>query len=760
MITAETEAFDISIRGRIQGVGFRPFIYRLASDHKLHGWVNNQTSHVKIHIEGTRENVNSFVQDIRAKAPAISIIDNLEASASTFEAYEEFSIIQSIDSSDAVTEISPDIAVCDDCLNDIKHDSRRNLYSFTNCTNCGPRFSIIKELPYDRPKTTMKDFRMCPDCLEEYESPMNRRFHAQPNSCSNCGPVYTMTTSGGELTDIKSILTECTEVILSGGIVAIKGVGGFHLACNPFNSQTVAKLRYIKNRDEKPFAVMFANINGIRRYAEVSKIEEESLNSVRAPIVILKLKANSTISSAVTSGLNTIGCFLPYTPFHYLLMENLGISAMVLTSGNISSEPIEIENISALQRFSGLCDAVLTYNRDIQNRTDDSVARIINGKERVFRRSRGWAPESITVNTNVEGILATGSELKTCFCIGKDNKAVLSQHIGDIKNLETLEFYSESIDRYKHLYRFNPSLIAQDLHPDYLTTSYFDNYPAQKTAIQHHHAHIASCMAENGVSDSVIGFSFDGTGLGDDGHIWGGEIFTCNLEDYDRHFHFSYLPLPGGDKAVMEPWRMAVSALYSAYGREFLVMDLPFLKQIPSADVEALLNVIDKKINSPLTSSAGRLFDCVSAMLGLCLYSSFDAEAAMRLEAVIGETPNNDEYYPFQIDEEISMNSTFRSITDDIISDTPANLISTRFHNTIVEIICRTAKRLRDKTGINKTALSGGVFMNGYLLEKAEIRLTDMGFETLTHSKVPSNDGGLALGQLMIAAHRRNNLCV
>jgi hydrogenase maturation protein HypF len=760
VITAKTEALDIRVQGRIQGVGFRPFIYRLASAHKLYGWVNNQTSHVKIHIEGTKENVNSFIQDIRAKAPPISIIDDLKAYDSEFGAFEDFSIIQSIDSSDTVTEISPDLAVCEDCIEDIKSKSRRNWYSFTNCTNCGPRFSIIKDLPYDRPKTTMKDFQMCPKCLEEYESPMNRRFHAQPNSCSHCGPVYTMTTSNEKFTNIKSILAECTKIILSGGIIAIKGVGGFHLACDPFNSKAVAKLRELKNRDGKPFAVMFSTIKEISKHAEVSEIEEKSLRSVQAPIVLLKRRKNSTISTDVTSKLNTIGCFLPYTPFHFLLMENLNISAIVLTSGNISSEPIVIDNKSALQRFSGCCDAVLTYNRDIQNRTDDSVVRIINGKERVFRRSRGWVPESITVNTDVEGILATGSELKTCFCIGKGNKAVLSQHIGDLKNFETLEFYRESIYRYNTLYRFSPSLIAHDLHPDYLTTSYFNNNPAPKTAIQHHHAHIAACMTENGVSDSVIGFGFDGTGLGDDGHIWGGEIFTCNLENYDRHFHFSYLPLPGGDKAVMEPWRMAVSALYSAYGRDFLVMDLPFLRQIPSADIEALLNVIDKKINSPLTSSAGRLFDAVSAMLGLCLYSSFDAEAAMRLEAALEDTHPIHEYYPFQIDEEISMNSTFMAIADDIIRAASTTLISTRFHNTIVEIICAAAERLRNQTGINKAALSGGVFMNGYLLEKAEIRLTEMGFETLTHSKIPSNDGGLALGQLMIAAHRRNKLCV
>ncbi len=764
MITAETKTLDIKIQGRIQGVGFRPFIYRLASDHNLHGWVNNQTSHVKIHVEGMKKNVDSFVKNITAKAPAISVIDYLITSDSKFEAYKNFSIIKSIDSSNAVTEISPDLAVCDDCLKDIKAMSRRNSYSFTNCTNCGPRFSIIKDLPYDRPKTTMKDFNMCPECLEEYKSPMNRRFHAQPNSCSHCGPVYTMTTPKEKLTDIKSILTECTKIILSGGIVAIKGIGGFHLACDPFNSKAVAKLRAVKNRDKKPFAVMFSSVKEIYKYAEVSKTEEESLKSVRAPIVILKIRPGSTISSGITSSLNTIGCFLPYTPFHYMLMENPDISAMVLTSGNISSEPIEIDNDSALNRFSGFCDAVLTYNRDIQNRTDDSVVRTINGKERILRRSRGYAPESITTGTNVEGILATGSELKTCFCIGKENKAVLSQHIGDLKNFETLEFYRESLDRYYNLYRFTPSLIAHDLHPDYISTSYFDNYSVPKIAIQHHHAHIASCMAENGVSNDVIGFSFDGTGLGDDGHIWGGEIFTCNFVNYKRHFHFKYIPLPGGDKAAAEPWRMAVSALYSATGREFLEMNLPFLREIPGTDIEILLDIIDKKINSPLTSSVGRLFDAVSAMLGLCLYSSFDAEAPMRLEAVIDDVPETNEHYPFQIEKEISLDSSFRAIIKDIIGGTAAAVISTKFHNTIVEIICSSADLLREETGINKAALSGGVFMNGYLLKKTETRLKKMGFEAFTHSKVPSNDGGLALGQLVIAAHRRNqgrsNVCV
>ncbi len=760
MITAETKTLDIKIQGRIQGVGFRPFIYRLASDYNLYGWVNNQTSHVKIHVEGIEKNINSFVKNITAKAPAISIIEYLVTYDSKFEAFKNFSIIKSIDSSDTITEISPDLAICDDCLEDIKSTGRRSLYAFTNCTNCGPRFSIIKELPYDRPKTTMKEFNMCPECLEEYESPMDRRFHAQPNSCSHCGPRYTMATSNEIITDIKLILTECSKIISSGGIVAIKGIGGFHLACDPFNSKAVTKLRNAKNRDGKPFAVMFDSVKSIYEYAEISEIEKKSLEYVRAPIVILKLKKETSIFKNVTNNLNTLGCFLPYTPFQHMLMENNEIPAIVLTSGNISREPIEISNDSAVKRFSGFCDAVLTYNRDIQNRTDDSVIKIINGKERVFRRSRGWAPESIKINTNIDGILAAGSELKTCFCIGKENKAILSQHIGDLKNIETLQFYKESLNRYKKLFRFDPTLIAHDLHPDYLTTSYFKNYSVPQIAIQHHHAHIASCMAENGVTDNVIGFSFDGTGLGDDGNIWGGEIFTCNFENYIRHFHFNYLPLPGGDKAVAEPWRMAISALYSTYNKDFLSMDIPFLKKIPREEVELLLDIIDKKINTPLTSSAGRLFDAVSAMLGLCLYSSFDAEAPMRLEAITENIQINNEYYPFKIDEEINMDSVFTSITEDIIKGSPVSFISTKFHNTIVEIICKSAETLRNKTGINKAALSGGVFMNGYLLEKTETKLIEMGFETLTHSKIPSNDGGLALGQLIIAAQRRNHICV
>ncbi|MCF6335133.1 MAG: carbamoyltransferase HypF [Spirochaetales bacterium] len=498
MTGAETEALDVRIKGRIQGVGFRPFIYRLASRYKIKGWVNNQTSHVKIHIEGSKESNRLFVRDIRLKAPPVSSIDSLETSAAPFQKYRDFSIIPSVDSSDSVTEISPDIALCKECLEDIKSGSRRKDYAFTNCTNCGPRFTIIEDLPYDRPKTTMKNFIMCPQCLGEYKDPGNRRFHAQPNSCELCGPVYKMTTPTDETDDIKIILEESTKILCNGGILAVKGIGGFHLACSPFIDDAVSRLRSIKNRDQKPFAVMFASVNEIKKYAEISAVEEESLKSSGAPIVILKLRKETLLSSVITSGLNSVGCFLPYTPFHHMILQNSAVSAMVLTSGNISSTPIETDNKSALKKFLPLCDAVLTYNREIKNRTDDSVVKIINGRERVFRRSRGWAPESVPVNINVEGIAAAGGEQKNCFCVGRDNRAILSQHIGDIRNIETLEFYKESFNRYSDLYRLSPSLIAQDLHPDYMTTRFFADYDLPKTEIQHHYAHIASCMAENG----------------------------------------------------------------------------------------------------------------------------------------------------------------------------------------------------------------------------------------------------------------------
>jgi hydrogenase maturation protein HypF len=755
LITAEIKTLDIKIRGRIQGVGFRPFIYRLASEYNLYGWVNNQTSHVKIHVEGKKTNVDSFVRDITEKAPSISVIDHLATSISEFKAFEDFSIIPSVDSSDTVTEVSPDLAVCDECMEDIDFTGRRKDYSFTNCTNCGPRLSIVESLPYDRPYTTMKSFRMCPECMEEYESPANRRFHAQPNSCSLCGPYYTMTIKSKTITDIKEILKECSRIIQNGGTLAIKGIGGFHFACNPFDSKAVLKLREIKKRDGKPFAVMFSSIEDLKNYTEFSVIEEESLRSVQAPIVLLKKIRNISLSSEVSKGLNTLGCFLPYTPFHYLLMKELKIPAIVLTSGNISREPIEIDNNQALERFNKLCDGVLTFNRDISNRTDDSVVKVINGKVRLFRRSRGWAPESIPANIETEGIFAAGSELKTCFAIGKSDKAILSQHIGDLQNYETFDFYSNTIEKYKALFRFSPSIIAHDLHPDYMSTKYSENITAEKMPIQHHHAHIASCMIENNISKEIIGFSFDGTGLGDDGHIWGGEVFICDLLDYNREFHFKYLPLPGGDKAVEEPWRMGISALYTAVGRTFLNMDLPFLKQIPLGKVEKLLDVIDKKINSPLTSSIGRVFDAVSAILGLCLYCNFDAEAPMRLESILDDSSKNESFYLFKIEKEIDLNSVFENIAKDIVKGIPVSTISRLFHNTIVEIICECAERLRFNTHINTVALSGGVFMNAYLLENAERRLSHAGFTVLSNSKVPLNDGGIALGQLGIAAHRR-----
>jgi len=827
---------QLKVYGRVQGVGFRPFVYRLAKQYQLTGWVNNQSSHVQIFIEGKNKDIDLFIEKLQSKAPKISKINKIEKSKLKkihHKQYNTFKIISSNAStplsnltsnkkintdgtvhpqekySQIITEVSPDLSVCNDCLADIKTNKRQN-YSFTNCTNCGPRFSIIQKLPYDRSSTTMKDFEMCSECLEEYSSHSNRRFHAQPNSCSQCGPSYTMTLSNDKETkiiDIDIILKKCSELILSGETIAIKGIGGYHLACNAFDDKAVTKLREIKKRDKKPLAVMFASAEDITQYAELSIKEENSLKSIQAPIVLLQKKDKTylNISDNVTSHLNSIGCILPYTPFHFLLLEVLkknNVPVIVLTSANITNNPIEIENKVVLSKFSHSCAAILTYNRDIQNRS----VKIINNKERIIRRSRGYVPESILLNHDVNGVLALGAEVKNCFCIGLGNKAIFSQHIGDLKSYDTFEFYKNTIDDYKNLFQFKSSIVVHDKHPNYFSTKYAKNisqmessvvltegggsnttshlrYPINTIAVQHHHAHIVSCMAENNVTEPVIGFSFDGTGLGDDGHIWGGEVFTCDLENYNREFHFEYIPLVGGDKVIQEPWRMAVSVLYYFLGsKEFEFLrkqnknNILLFKKMSFEKINMITKMIDKNINCFQTSSVGRIFDAVSALLGLCLYSDFDGEAPMRLEDILNEihrfdtcptiggasikpVKKSNEQYKFEIiDNKINLKKTFIGLIEDIQNEKTNSEISLKFHNTILETIYTSAKKIREKYNINKIALSGGVFMNKYLLENAEIKLKEMGFDVFTHSKVPCNDGGLALGQLVIASTKTPEL--
>jgi hydrogenase maturation protein HypF len=746
-----TASKRIIIKGLVQGVGFRPAIYRMADLHNLNGTVENNNTGVIINIEGDEKDVTNFIIDIPIRTPVASSITDVKIINCDIKNYSDFSITRSTSQSDEVTEVSPDIGVCEECLHDIKNQENRINYAFTNCTNCGPRFTIIKDLPYDRPKTTMDVFPMCDKCNSEYVTILDRRFHAQPVACNKCGPHYSLHLNGDTINDIDSIVKISASLIDEGKILAIKGLGGYHLACNTFNNQSIEKLRFVKSREGKPLAIMFKDITSAKEYLHINDEEEKELTNWRRPIVLLKIK--KAISESVSIGLDTVGVMLPYMPFHYMLFEELSTSSIVLTSGNISDEPVIISNQEALEKLSKITDAVITYNRDIYNRTDDSVTTIINNTPRLIRRSRSYAPSPITLDINTEGIFAAGAELVNCFCIGKGNQAILSQHIGDLKNLETLDFFKESVERFSRLFRFNPSIAVVDLHPDYLSSTFVSKMNIPFIKVQHHHAHIASCMAEHKLDEKIIGISFDGTGLGDDGNIWGAEFMVCDLADYERYTHFEYIPQPGGDAVSKHPWRMMTSYILHYFGND-AINDYQFLfNGVDKQELSTVKSIINSNLNCPLTSSAGRLFDAVSALIGVCINSTYHSEAPMQLESIADY--NVGDSYGWNITDDISFKTTFAEIIEDLKEQVSISVIAGKFHNTIVDVIVSIAKTMREKEKINKVVLSGGSFQNKILLKKTELELSNNGFEYFTQSQIPSNDGGLALGQLAICAKRR-----
>jgi len=741
----------IQIKGLVQGVGFRPFIYRIAHQYNLKGWVENRNDGVLIKVNVSYENLENFINEIKLQAPVASNIFSITHKITEPEEFFDFRIVKSENSSEEITDVSPDIAVCDACLEDLKKQVHRINYPFINCTNCGPRFSIIRDLPYDRYKTTMEPFVMCDTCRTEYENVLDRRFHAQPVACSACGPEYELILGDRSINDFHEILDQTKDLLENGKIIAIKGIGGFQIACDAQNENAVKTLRNRKVREGKPFAVMFKNIKRLQEFVHLFPQEKKSVESWRRPIVIVQEKKK--LAPSVSVGFKTIGAMLPYMPYHYLLFETLDIPAIVLTSGNLSDEPIEIDDSNAVKNLQHIADAILIYNREIYNRADDSVVFSVNEKERLIRRSRGYAPEPVNLNLNVDGIFAAGAELVNCFCIGKDKQAILSQHIGDLKNLETLEFYTESFNRYKKLFRTEPFIVAFDKHPDYLSTRFAKDLNIVQVKVQHHHAHIASCMAEFNLDEKVIGISMDGTGYGDDGNIWGGEFFICDLIDYQRYSHFEYIPLPGGDQVTKEPWRTGISYLYKIYGNELLDMDLQILKDIAPSKLNLIIQAIDKNINCPLSSSAGRLFDAVAAITNVCPVSKFHAEAPMRLESIAN--PGIDFGYPFDLGYIVSFESTIKAIVEDLLDGMDVAEISAKFHNTVINVIFAMASQIRKESGINKVVLSGGTFQNKYILSRIEKILEKEKFEVYSQLKVPSNDGGIALGQLVIAAKRK-----
>ncbi len=708
-------------------------------------------------MQGDIKTIDMFTNEILSEAPPASRIKSIEVFPKSIEGYYKFSIAVSKATDNLITEISPDIAVCDECLADMSSDPGRIDYPFINCTNCGPRFTIISGLPYDRPETTMKDFKMCGRCSSEYSDILDRRFHAQPIACNECGPEYQYNEAGKTISGTAEILKKVSSMISAGLTVAIKGIGGYFLMCDALNNEAVVRLRKRKKREAKPLAVMFRDLSELKKYCFIDKNEEREIKSWRKPILILKQK--KPLAATVSTGLNTIGAMLPYMPIHYLLFRIIKTPAVVLTSGNLSDEPIIEDDSVAVKKLLTVADSLVSYNRVIRNKTDDSVIRIINGKINIIRRSRGWVPHPVDLNFKVEGILALGAEQKNSFCIGKNSQAIMSQYIGDLKDKHTCEFFIETIDRFRDLFRFKPEYIACDMHPDYFSTSYASvlgkkhNIPV--VSVQHHHAHIVSAISEHGLDEKVIGISMDGTGYGTDGNIWGGEFLVADATDFTRFTHFDYIPMPGGDIVVQEPWRMAFSYIYKYFGDSFDYRSLPVFGLVDRQKLTLVKEMIQNDINCPLSSGAGRLFDAVSALLGICRVASFDSEAPMRLESAINS--ETEQHYPFSIGGNVVFAETFKAIISDM-QHSDVSLISAKFHNTVAQSILEVSDLIRKETSLEKVVLSGGVFQNKYLLEKTIQKLTQNMFKVFTNHQVPVNDGGISLGQLVVAS-KKTGLC-
>jgi hydrogenase maturation protein HypF len=759
VLTGAGRLARIRVRGVVQGVGFRPFVYRLAHQYQLNGWVRNTSGSVDIEVEGGGKALRGFLGDLEDKAPPMARIESVKASFHPSKGYTEFQIEPSLSREGQYQLVSPDIATCADCQREIfSPDDRRFGYPFTNCTNCGPRFTIIEDIPYDRPKTTMRKFKMCPRCHREYDDPLDRRFHAQPNACPDCGPSLELVDRDGKPVEAKNVIKKASQILKNGQILAVKGLGGFQLACDATSDKSVKTLRGRKRRPSKPLAVMMADIKEIERHCIISKEEQELLESPQCPIVLLRWKSGSDIAKTVAPNLKYLGVMLPYTPLHHLLLKKVGLP-LVMTSGNLSEEPIAKDNDEALRRLKGIADYFLMHNRDIYARYDDSVYMVEGGQPVALRRARGYAPYPIFLPFKAEQILACGAEDKNTFCLTRDEHAFLSQHIGDMENEETLEHFENTINLYKKLFRIEPEIIAYDMHPEYLATKYAietgTSASLKLVPVQHHHAHIAGCLAENGVKERVIGVAFDGTGYGADGTIWGGEFLLADCKDFQRVGHFEYVPLPGGAAAIKKPYRLALSYLYTLLGEDFSLYGLP-LAGLDPAEIEIIKKQLKRKINSPLASSAGRLFDAVSALVGVRGEIDYEAQAAIELEMLAPDEIDKAGAYPFSIEGEggmrvVKLKELLMAVVNDVRNRALVPELSLKFHHTVAEIIVAMCKLIARDSKIKRVALSGGVFQNRLLLKLATAALKREGFEVLTHHLVPANDGGISLGQAVVA---------
>jgi hydrogenase maturation protein HypF len=749
------ERRKIRVSGIVQGVGFRPFVYRLALERQLAGLVFNDSHGVQIELEGAAGLLDDFQLALQRQLPALASISELQVTKEAVRGEGRFRIVESHGGGGRSAQIAPDSHVCGDCLGELfAPGDRRYRYPFINCTNCGPRYTIVTDIPYDRPLTTMVDFPMCPACRAEYVDPASRRFHAQPNACPACGPSLSFHTADTKVLPVADPLAAAIERLQKGEILAVKGLGGFHLAVDAGNDQAVRRLRQRKQRDEKPFALMSFDLERVRRYARVGDLEERLLAGVERPIVLLARRAEQILSPQVAPNNKFFGTMLPYTPLHYLLLEQF--TALVMTSGNQSDEPIAFENGEALERLRGIADCTLQHNRRIHIRTDDSIARLLDGAPVLYRRSRGFVPRGVKLPAEQPAVLAVGAELKNTICLTRGDRAYLSHHIGDLKNQQVIDSLQQAVAHLQGLFEIQPQRVAHDLHPDYLSThvaaALAGDLPL--VAVQHHHAHLVSCLVDNGQSGPAIGVIFDGIGYGSDGHIWGGEFLIGDRRGFERVGQLAYRPLPGGDAATREPWRMAVSHLHASFGAD--LPELNFLRAIDSSALKLLLQMIEKGLNSPLTSSVGRLFDAVAALVGVRNRVSYEGQAALELEMLIDAGGEGEPGYPFTLAGsaglvQVDPAPMIRQLVGDLAAGVAPARLSARFHNGLADTILAVCRRLAAARGPLPVALSGGVFQNRYLTERAAGLLRGAGFQVLLHRQVPPNDGGLALGQAVIA---------
>lgn len=745
----------IIIEGIVQGVGFRPFVFQLAVRLKVAGWVRNDSRGVTIEAEAEDAVLTAFIGALQAEKPPLAAITRFDCSALPTTGTSGFAILESRVDQAARAQIPADAAVCDDCLAELRNPAdRRFRYPFINCTNCGPRFTIVTGIPYDRPQTTMAGFTMCPACLDEYRSPASRRFHAQPNACPVCGPRLSLVDSSGRLFP-GDPLTHTVCLLRAGAIVAIKGLGGYHLAVNAANPDAVRELRRRKRRDEKPFAVMAGDLAAVEKFARVSSEEARLLMGGERSIVLLAKRADFPLAEEVAPRNRYVGVMLPYTPLHHLLLEE-DFQALVMTSANLSDEPIAYLDREARARLAGIADAFLLHDRPIHVPVDDSVARVSGKRALLLRRSRGYVPRGIPLASEQAPVLAVGAELKNTVCLTRGDRAFPSQHLGDLKNVETYEAFKTSIAKLQELLEIAPVAVAHDLHPDYLSTRYALEQGLLPTiGVQHHHAHLASCLAENAQTQPAIGVIFDGLGYGADGTLWGGEFLVGDLCGFERVGHFLPVPLPGGDLAARYPWRMALSHLLAAYGDE--LPGLACFAVVPPEELSLARQALARGLNAPPASSCGRLFDAVAAILGVRTVVSFEGQAAMELEMLAD--PGATEPYPFTLLPAagglvFDSRPLVRALTAAVANGEPVAASAGRFHGTLAEMVRNVCLDLRARRGLGLVALSGGVFQNALLTSLTRERLEQAGFTVLVHSLVPPNDGGIALGQAVVAGQK------